>query len=72
MYNLNESVILQNSHSPFRFVFRDFRLRSRYNVNYGARYVYKHLYGSSVAICLLNVPVICHEEKKCFLMFSKR
>ena len=70
MYNLNERVILQNSHSPFRFVFS---LRSRYNnVNYGTGHVYKHLYGSSVAICLLNLPVVCHEKKKIFFDVFKK
>ena len=42
---------LQNSDSPFRFFFEDFRLCSPYNnVNYGAWQVYEILFRSSVAI----------------------
>ena len=47
---LTERENLQNSDSPFRFVFGDFRLCSCYNfVKYGAWHVYKLLFGSSVA-----------------------
>ena len=42
---------LQNSDSPFRFFFEDFRLCSPYNnVNYSAWHVYEILFGFSVAI----------------------
>ena len=48
--NLTERENLQNSDCPFRFLFEDFRLCSRYNnVNYGAWHVYKPLFGCSVA-----------------------
>ena len=42
----------------FVFSFEDFRICSRFNnVNYGAWYVYKPLFGSSVANCrLASVP----------------
>ena len=47
---LTERENLENSDSPFRFVFGDFRLCSCYNfVKYGAWHVYKLLFGSSVA-----------------------
>ena len=49
--NLTERKNLQNSDCRLRFLCENFRLCSRYNnVNYGARYVYKPLFGSSVAI----------------------
>ena len=47
---LTERENLQNSDSPFCFVFGDFGLCSCYNfVKYGAWHVYKLLFGSSVA-----------------------
>ena len=50
VHKIEES--LKNSDCPFRFLFQDFRLCSRYNnVNYGAWQVYKPLFGSTVAIC---------------------
>ena len=49
--NLTERKNLQNSDCRLRFLCENFRLCSRYNnVNYGARYVYKPLFGSSVVI----------------------
>ena len=43
-----------NSECLFCFSFEDFRICSRFNnVNHGACYVYKRLFGSSVATCRL-------------------
>ena len=47
---LTERENLQNSDSPFCYVFGDFGLCSCYNfVKYGAWHVYKLLFSSSVA-----------------------
>ena len=48
--NLTERENLQNSDCPFRFLFEDFRLYTRYN---HAWHVYKPLFSSSVATCRL-------------------
>ena len=53
--NLTERENGQNSNSPIRYLCEDFRLCSRYNnVNYGIQRVYKSLFDSSVATCLLT------------------
>ena len=53
---------------PFRSLFEDFRLGSlSINVNYGAWHVYKPLFGSSVATCLLScsdISLLSINEKK--------
>ena len=56
-----------NSDCPFRFLFKDCRLCSRYNnVNYGAWHVYKRLFGCSVATCRLacfEISLSINEKK---------
>ena len=53
---------------PFRSLFEDFRLSSlSINVNYGAWHVYKPLFGSFVATCLLgcsDISLLSINEKK--------
>ena len=65
--NLTERENLQNSDCPFRFLFEDFRLCSRYNnVNYGACHVHKPLFGCSVATCrlaCLQISLSINEKK---------
>ena len=65
--NLTERENLQNSDCPFRFLFEDFRLCSRYNsVNYGAWHVHKPLFGCSVATCrlaCLQISLSINEKK---------
>ena len=54
-YNLTERENLQNSDCPFRFLFKDFLLCSRYSkVSYSAKHVCKPLFGSSATIFRLT------------------